>query len=150
MLCKHFMVRTEAALSLVRDDVTLGEALAQMIKHRRQHLLVIDADSIYKGELTTRTLARLLLPDEASSPQTREQAEVETIDDVDDRITPHLGRHVRDFVTRETPVMHPDTPLSEALQMLGGGVLRLPVVDPQSEKLVGVISPLTVLRRYQF
>ena len=46
--------------------------------------------------------------------------------------------------------MHPDTPLSEAVRLLPGGKLRLPVVDPQTNKFVGVISALTILRRYQF
>lgn len=150
MLCKHFMVRSEAALSMMKDSVTLGQALAHMVKHRRQHLLVTDADGIYVGELMSSALAKLLLPDEAQSPQTREQAEVETINDVDDRIMPHLGRHIRDFATRDSPIMHPDTPLADALKLLSAGKLRLPVVDPDTNKLVGVISMLTILRRYQF
>ncbi len=150
MLCKHFMVRSDAALSKVSDSATLGQALAQMVKHRRQHLLVTDADGHYVGELTTFILAKLLLPDDKDTPQTREEAELESINDLDDRIMQHLGRHVRDFVTRETPLMQPDSPLSDALRLLSRGALRLPVVDPATNKLVGVISALTILRRYQF
>jgi CBS domain-containing protein len=150
MLCKHFMVRSESALSKVSDTATLGQVLAHMVKHRRQHLLVTDDKGHYVGEMTSSTLAKMLLPDETAAPQTREQAELETINDVDDRIMPHLGRHVRDFVTRETPLMQPDSPLSDALRLLSRGALRLPVVDPATNKLVGVISALTILRRYQF
>jgi CBS domain-containing protein len=150
MLCRHYMVRYTAAQSTVLDTATLGEALARMIKHHMQQLLVVNEAGEYVGEITTFTLAKLLLPDNQGKQQTREEAEQETIRDIDDRITPHLGRKVADFAEHDLPIMHPDTPLSEAVRLLAGGKLRLPVVDPQTNKFVGVISALTILRRYQF
>ena len=148
MLCRHYMVRFGAAQSTILDTATLGEALARMIKHHMQQLLLINEAGEFVGEITTFTLAKLLL--KGAGTQTREQAEAETVSDVDDRITPHLGRRVRDFAVHDLPVMNPDTPLMEAVQLLATGKLRLPVVDPATNKFVGVISPLTVLRRYQF
>lgn len=147
MQVKHYMVRSVAT---VRDRDTMGEALATMIKQRRQALLVVDQDDKYVGEITSFTLARLLLPPESDMAKVTEQPEFETLNDVDDRITPHLGRHVADFAEGDVPVMYPDTPLVEAIKLLAGGALRLPVVEPETKKLLGAISSLTVLRRYQF
>jgi CBS domain-containing protein len=135
----------------VLDTATLAEAMAIMIKHRRQQLLVVNAKDEYVGEITTFTLARLLLPpDLADREQTAEEAEVETVVDVDDRIAPHLGRRVSEFAEHDLPIMHPDTPLAVAIKLLANGKLRLPVVDPNTNKFVGAISSLSVLRRYQF
>jgi CBS domain-containing protein len=147
MFVRHFMVRSAAATSTIANTALLSEALARMIKHHLQQLIVIDADGKYLGEITTFTLAKMLMP---QGTQTQQEAEWETVGEVDERIQPHLSRRVADFVDTDVPVMTPDTPLVDALKLLAGGRLRLPVVDQASGKLVGVISALTVLRRYQF
>ncbi len=121
-----------------------------MIKHHRQQLLVVNANNEYVGEITTFTLAKLLLADTGDRAPTHEEAEQETVVDVDDRIAPYLGRQVREFAEHDLPIMHPDTPLGTAIRLLAGGKLRLPVVDPETKKFVGAISALSVLRRYQF
>lgn len=143
------MVRSASAMSTILDTATLGEALSRMVKHRLQQLLVVNAEGDYLGEITTFTFAKMLLPKTAHA-QTAEEAQLETIGDVDDRITPYLAQRVAQFVAHENPIVNPDTPLSRALELFASGKLRLPVVDATSNKLVGVISPLTVLRRYQF
>ena len=150
MLVRHYMVRSAVAVSTVVNTATLGEALAKMVKHHMQQLLIIKADGEYVGEVSTFTLAKLLLPQHPERPQTAQEVEEESAIDVDDRITPYLGRKVGDFAEHELPIMRPDAPLGDALTLLAAGKLRLPVVDPQSNKLIGVISALTVLRRYQF
>lgn len=150
MLVRHYMVRSAVAISTVVDTATLGEALAKMIKHHMQQSLIVTEDGEFVGEISTFTLAKLLLPTDQGRPQTQQEAEEESAIDVDDRITPYLGRKVREFAEHDLPIMSPDTPLVEALQLLAQGTLRLPVVDPQTNKLIGVISALTVLRRYQF
>jgi CBS domain-containing protein len=147
MFVRHFMVRSAAATSTIANTALLSEALARMVKHHLQQLIVIDADGKYLGEITTFTLAKLLLPE---GTQTQQEAEWETVGEVDERIQPHLSRRVADFVDTDVPVTTPNTPLVEALTLLATGRLRLPVVDPDTGKLVGVISALTVLRRYQF
>jgi CBS domain-containing protein len=150
MFCRHYMVRYAAAQSTVLDTATLGEALARMVKHHMQQLLVVNAEGVFLGEITTFMLAKLLVPDLQGRAQTQDEAQVETVADIDERIAPFLGRKVAEFVGHDNPVVHPDTPLSEAVKVLASGKLRLPVVDPATNQLVGVISPLTVLRRYQF
>lgn len=147
MFCQHYMVRSTPT---VLDTATLAEAMAIMIKHHRQQLLIVNAEREYVGEITTFTLAKLLLPKDADSEPSVEDAEIETVVDVDDRIAPHLGRRVGEFAEHDLPIMNPKTPLVKAIKLLAGGKLRLPVVDPETNKFVGAISSLSVLRRYQF
>lgn len=146
MYCRHYMVRSTPT---VLDTATLAEAMATMIKHHRQQLLVVNAQSEFVGEISTFTLAKMLLPP-GEAQQTAEEAEKESVIDVDDRIAPYLNRRVGDFVEHDLPVMHPDTPLVDAVRLLASGKLRLPVVDPETNEFVGAISSLSVLRRYQF
>ena len=147
MLCRHYMVRS---VPTVADTATLGQALAIMVKHHMQDLLVVNDNGEFVGEVTSFMLANLLLPSEAEGSQTRQEAQDETVQDVDNRIAPHLVRRVADLAARSANIMNPDTPLSDALKLLASGALRLPVVDPDTNKLLGAISSLTVLRRYQF
>lgn len=150
MRVRHYMVRTANAASVELNSSTLGQVLARMTKHHMQQLLLVNSDGEFAGEITTFILAKMLLPDSGDANQSHEEAEDETVVDVDDRIMPHLGRRVSDFAEHDIPIMHPETPLMEAVRLLAGGRLRLPVVDPETNKMVGVISCLTVLRRYQF
>jgi CBS domain-containing protein len=150
MLSRHFMVRSEATLATLLETATLGEAIAHMCKQRRQQLLIVNENNEYIGEITSFTLAKLLLPEGSDGQQSREEAELETVGDIDARIRPHLYRRVSEFAGHDNPIVHPDTPLVETLALLVGGRLRIPVVDEKTNKLVGVISALTVLRHYQF
>ena len=104
MLVRHFMVRYAAATSTVLNTAPLSEALARMIKHHLQQLIVVDDEGNYVGEITSFTLAKLLLPNGSQSPQ---EAEWETVGDVDQRIQPHLGQRVADFVDTDSPGHEP-------------------------------------------
>jgi CBS domain-containing protein len=147
MLCRHYMVRSATT---ILDTATLSEALAMMIKHHMQELLVVNENKEFVGEITSFMFSRLLIPPESDREVTHEEAELETVEDVDGRIAPHLARRVGELADSRIPVVHPETPLAEGLKLLAGGVLRLPVVDPKTNKLVGALSSLTILRRYRF
>jgi CBS domain-containing protein len=121
-----------------------------MIKHHMQELLVVNENKEFVGEITSFMFSKLLIPPESDREITHEEAELETVEDVDGRIAPHLARRVGELADSRIPVVHPETPLAEGLKLLAGGVLRLPVVDPQTNKLVGALSSLTILRRYRF
>ena len=77
MFVRHYMVRSAVAISTVVETATLGEAVAKMVKHHMQQLLITKADGEYVGEISTFTLARLLLPEDLDRPQTAQEAEEE-------------------------------------------------------------------------
>jgi len=133
----------------VRKSAKLREAIDLMTGHHLQAVMVVDEHHNYAGELNAFQLAKILLPLDArvfvgDHPAAHPG---ETTADLVDRLTPYLDRPVADFLDHEVPTVHPKTPLIEALLLLRGGVLRMPVTEGPDNKLVGALSVLTVMRR---
>ena len=148
MLCRHYMLTQP---STVLDTAPLSEALQVMLRKHHQEILVVTEDGCWAGEITSFVFSRLLVPpDAAEGPTPQDTAVGETAADVDNRLLPYLGRLVRDFADKDIPTVGPETPLTDALRHLARGVLRLPVVEGPEQKLVGALSSLTILRRFQF
>jgi CBS domain-containing protein len=146
MRCEHYMVRSP---TYIREQEPLSSAIALMVKKHMQDLLIVKEDGRFFGEITAFVFSQLLLPpDPAAVPA--QGVDDETAEDVDNRLLPYLDRKVGEFADREIPVVHPETPLTEALRLLSAGRLRLPVVEEGTGQLVGALSSLTILRRYGF
>jgi len=142
MRCKHYML---SAPTCVLDTAPLSEALSIMIRKHMQDLMVVNAQGEFLGTITSFTFSKMLLP---ATPQLPDESDRETAEDVDNRLMPHLHRKVGDF-TGAHPVVDAEAPLTEALNLLAAGYIRLPVVGPEN-KLVGALSSLTILRRFRF
>ena len=142
MKCKNYMLSAPTA---VLDTSPLSEALAIMIRKHMQDLMVVNAQGEFVGTINSFMFSKMLLPSERQLP---DDAEKESAEDVDNRLSPHLHRKVGDFAVTH-PVVSPDAPLSDALTLLSEGYIRLPVVDAD-RKLVGALSSLTILRRFRF
>ncbi|MCB9958813.1 MAG: CBS domain-containing protein [Rhodospirillaceae bacterium] len=148
MLCRHYMLTHP---STVLDTDPLSDALQVMVRKHHQEILVVTEDGRWAGELTSFVFSRLLMPaDAGEGPTAADVALAETAADVDNRLLPYLGRPVADFADKDIPTVEPDTPLTDALRHLSKGILRLPVVEGPDQKLVGALSSLTILRRFQF
>ena len=143
MKCKHYML---SAPTYVLDTAPLSEAVSVMVRKHMQDLMVINDKGEFVGTVTSFMFSKMLLPPE---PQTPEDTERETAEDVDNRLMPYLHRKVGDFIDRDHPSIGPEEPLAEALKLLAKGYLCLPVVGPD-RKLVGALSSLTILRRFRF
>jgi CBS domain-containing protein len=133
----------------VRKSDKLRVAIDLMTSHHLQAVMVVDDSHNYAGELNAFQLAKILMPHDArvfvgDHPAARAG---ETVADLVQRLTPYLDRPVADFMDQEVPTVHPKTPLVDALLLLRGGVLRMPVTEGPEHKLVGAISVLTVMRR---
>jgi CBS-domain-containing membrane protein len=114
-----------------------------------QALLVVDEQQRFVGEVSAWQLAKILVPSNSRvfiGDQPHAGAD-ETLADLVARLGPFLDRPVSDFVDHDVPTVHPKTPLTEALLLLRGGALRMPVTEGPDDKLVGAVSVLTVLRR---
>ena len=148
MFCKHYMMGQPTT---VLDQAPLSEALSIMVKKHMQDILVVNAAGQFVGEMKSFLFSRLLLPEDAEGRTiTEAEAEQESAEEVDNRLLPYLQRRVADFVNPDIPTVGPETPLGEALKLLASGALRLPVVEGEDRRLVGALSSLTVLRRFQF
>lgn len=138
----------QANPTVIQRKAPLGEAIDLMATRHRQALLVVDEEHRFVGELSALQLAKILLPTNARAfvGDRGNAAADETVPDLVARLRPYLDRPVSDFVDHDVPTVHPRTPLTEALLLLRGGVLRMPVTEEPDDRLVGAVSVLTVLR----
>ncbi|MEO1091548.1 MAG: CBS domain-containing protein [Pseudomonadota bacterium] len=139
----------QANPTAIQRSATLGEAIELMSKRHMQAVLVVDDQNRFIGEVSAYQLAKVLLPHNARAfGGSRADVSVdEPLDELVERLTPYLDRKVSDFLDHDIPTVHPKTPLTEALLLLRGGALRMPVTEGPDDKLVGAVSVLTVLRR---
>jgi CBS domain-containing protein len=69
----------------------------------------------------------------------------ESMEDVRERFSVIADKPVRRYLDTDTPVLRPDQPLVTAMFYLFHGRNFLPVVEPDSGLLVGVISAWDIL-----
>jgi len=133
----------------INHHAKLREAVVLMTARHLQALMVTDDRQCLVGEISASQLAKILIPHNARVfVGDRPDANAgETVVDLIARLRPYLDRPVADFVDRNTPTVHPKTPLNEALLLLRGGALRIPVTEGPDNRLVGALSVLTVLRK---
>jgi CBS-domain-containing membrane protein len=139
----------QSSPTAVQNHAKLREVIDLMSSRHVQAVLVVDEQHRFIGEISALQLAKILLPHNASSfigdlPTTTAD---ETVEDLVARLSPYLDRPVTDFVDHDIPTVHPTTPLTEALLLLRGGALRMPVTEGPDDTLVGAVSVLTVLRK---
>jgi CBS domain-containing protein len=133
----------------IQLNASLREAIDLMTSRHLQALMVVDERQCFVGEISALQLAKILVP-RNSRVFIGDQPDAitgETVLDLVSRLRPYLDRPVADFVDHEVPTVHPKTPLNEALLLLRGGALRIPVTEGPDNRLVGALSVLTVLRK---
>ncbi len=145
MFCESVM---QAAPTRIRRDAHLHEAVDLMGERHMQVLMVVGEENRFVGELSINQFAKALLPRSifVEYEGHEDEAQRETLADVVGRLTPYLDRPIIDFIDHDVPVVRPKTPLVDALMLLRGGALRIPVVDGPNDMLVGAISMLTIMR----
>ena len=145
MYCESIM---SANPTSIRHDAKIRDAIHLMDERHMQVLMVTDDTGHFVGEVSIYQFAKVLLPRSvfAEYDAHDEEAQRETLADVAHRLVPYLDRVIKDFVDHDVPVVRPKTPLTDALLLLRGGALRIPVVDDPNQTLVGAVSMLTILR----
>jgi CBS domain-containing protein len=139
----------QSSPTAIQHRAKLREAIDLMSSRHLQSLMVVDEEQRFVGEVSALQLAKILLPHNARvfiGDHPSASAD-ETVADLVARLAPYLDRPVADFVDHEVPTVHPRTPLTEALLLLRGGALRMPVTEGPDDRLVGAVSVLTVLRK---
>jgi CBS-domain-containing membrane protein len=143
------LYRTEFA-SLKAADV-VGEATRRLLTHYVTDLPVVDDDQRLIGMLRLERVLGSLLPkaaligfgldDLSFVPDTLEhlRQQMQTIAD-----TP-----VRQLMVKAEHVVHPDTSLIEIVLLLYRGASNIPVVERDTNRLVGMVSARDVLGALQ-
>jgi CBS-domain-containing membrane protein len=139
----------------IRRDESIDQALRMLLQNKLLALPVVDDDGRYFGMFQRSRLVAMLLPRivqlEERLPEVAKLLEVgfltDTLDDVQERFRQVANNSVADYAQTDAPVLHPDTPIMNAVLFLYRTRTYLPVVDEQSGRLVGVVSTWDVLGR---
>jgi CBS domain-containing protein len=128
-----------------------GEAFRTLMDRSVSSLPVVDADGVYRGMFDLHDIWQLLLPKAAllamdSLPDLSFMADSQK--EMQQKLNQAASRPVSQFLNGvESPVVHPHTPVKEAILLLHrhGGIL--PVVDRKSRRLLGVVAAWDILEK---
>ncbi len=139
MSCEKIMIRNPKS---VREDDTIGNAAREIVDNHCVSLPVVDASGRFVGLFGIFDLLALLVPRVAVIGNLLPN--LQFLGD-DDGLMRQKFASLRDSplnraVNREAARVYPDTPLIEAIRLLCRNHLTIPVVEPETERLIGVIS----------
>jgi CBS domain-containing protein len=130
-------------------DNTVNEAIDLLIEHHMYNVPVVNRDEVFVGEISTRRLIGLLLPDSLSMDMGLKHIGFmrESLRDLRKRLNRVNDQLISPYVDTDIDVVYPDSPLIDALTLLyHNKYVRIPVVDVNNRQLVGGISFITLLR----
>lgn len=141
--------RTEYT-SLKGDDV-VGEATRRMLANSVTDLPVIDDDGRLIGILRLERLLASLLPKGALIGFGMEDLSFvsDTLDHLRKQMRTVADMPVRQLMVKAEQVVHPDASPVEIVLLLYRGASNVPVVEPESNRLVGMVSARDVLSALQ-
>ncbi|MDX1981510.1 MAG: CBS domain-containing protein [Bryobacteraceae bacterium] len=132
---------------------TFGGALDILLKHRVRSLPVLDSNGIYRGMFDLYDLWELLLP-RAALLEGKRIADLAYMPGSEEMLREKLGnaqaRSIVEFLDdQESPAIYSDTTVIEAILLLHRRGGNLPVVERQTRKLVGIVTPWEILSQVQ-
>ena len=154
MACLEIM---EADPPVLLGTDTVGKAVSVLLERRYLALPVVDASRRYLGLFAKSRLFGLMLPSivalEDLLPKIAQLTDLaylsDDMDDLRERFAALRDRPVADFADREAPTLKPDSPLMEAVLLVYRTRNFVPVVDPVSKRLIGVVSTWHILAQLE-
>jgi CBS-domain-containing membrane protein len=126
----------------VKAHDLIGTAARYIMDNRYRNLPVIDNYGRYLGVFGVNCLLRLLLPKAAVMEKGLEEVSFihDTLADLHDRLRELEKQPVTLCMQTDVATVPPDKPLVETLLLLYRNKTSIPVVEPETGKLVGMIS----------
>jgi len=126
----------------VRPDDLIGTAVSHIMKHRYRNLPVIDEEGRYLGIFGVNCLLRLVLPKAAVMERGLEEVSFvqATLADLHERLREVENQPVSVCMSKDVATVPPDKPLVETLLLLYRTKTSIPVVSPDTGRLLGMIS----------
>jgi CBS domain-containing protein len=134
-------------------SMTLTECVRTLLQNKVLAMPVVDDQKRYIGQFRKNLLIAAILPQVAVHDPRFDRISrtldggvfSETMEDVRERFSAIADKPVSRYLDTDTPVLNPDQPLVTAMFYLFHGRNFLPVVEPDSGLLVGVISAWDIL-----
>lgn len=139
MLCAAIMTTTPP---VVRDTDTIATAAQKLISKRYLGIPVVDKDGRYVGMFGADDLLGVVVPRVAIAGSVASNLRFVGDDpkELSARFRDLNQEPVGKIANRNAVVLSPDTPQIEAFRIFCRSRASLPVVDPETGKLVGLVS----------
>ena len=127
---------------VLRPTDVIGTAADVIMRGRYRHLPVVGADGRYLGMFGVNCLLGMVLPRAITMEEGQSLAHIprDTLSDLHRRFQEFEDQPITLCAMEEAIVVHPDTPLIQTLFILYNNRANLPVVDPESGRLEGLVS----------
>ncbi len=144
LTCREVMRSTMTPL--YADD-PVAKAIDFILDRHMGLVPVVDREERFVGLLSGDRLMRGLLPKYLTMVRGLDRMGYlrESPEELRERLDELGKRSIGEVMDPRAEVVGPDAPLIEAQKILAGTQFVVPVVDPQSGRLMGAISTLTVL-----
>ncbi len=140
------LARKPGRLLLVTTSIQ--EALASLLELRQRSLPVVSDEGTLIGMFGVHHLLDLLRP-EGSHEDDLQSAHFlhDQVEDLARRLRSDLEKSVGDFMDPDPKIVHAETAASEAVLLLDEGHDSLPVVDPETQRLLGILTYWDILAK---
>ena len=130
------------AITVVKDTDTIDTAIRLITQKRHRMLPIVDAGQHYLGEISIHSLLTKILPNAALMSRGVDGIGFmhETIEHLRSRLDDARHEPVTLALCRDAQVVSPDTPLLQTLLVLYRSRQSVAVVDPDSGRLLGMVS----------
>lgn len=132
----------------ISETASISEAARVLLNSKLSALPVVDNSGRHLGVFSMDKLFSLLLPKAVLVDGGLNDLGFlpDPMEILCERMREHGGESVRNVLT-EVPIVHPETPLLEVVLLLYRGENDVPVVDPHSGQLLGMIVGADLLER---
>ena len=135
----------------VLESASLADAIDLLFRHTIKNLPVVDATGLYKGLFGIHTLVRHILPRAATLDADIHIGDLAfvhtTLENLKERLTGLLDEPVIRFADTALQPLAPDMGLVETLLYLYRHRHNLPVVDPHTGRLLGLVTYWGILAK---
>lgn len=128
--------------TVLKQSDSIGKAVRMIMEHRYRNIPVVDDVGRYLGVFGVHCMVRMILPRAVTMDRGLSSIPfvTETLVDLRRRLHDIEDLPVMIGMTHDAPVVAPDTELLETLMTLNRTRTSIPVVEPATGRLVGVIS----------
>ena len=144
LTCREVMHPTTTSLYA---DEPLGKAIDFIMERHMGLVPVVDRQERFVGVLSGDRLMRAMLPKHLTMVRGLDRMGYlrESHEELRERLDALGQRPISSVMEPRAEVVYPDTPLIAAHTLLAGTQFVVPVVDPDSGRLLGAISFFTIL-----
>jgi CBS domain-containing protein len=132
----------------VTENVTVGETVKILAEKRFRSIPVVNGDGKMLGQFGVSNILKLAIPASASPEGGMSSANFmnDSIEDLQRRLADDWNKSVGDYCDNDTQTLAPEDSLTRTIMCIASGNQdNIPVVDPDSDNLVGIISYWDVL-----